>query len=262
LSFEIKEFKNLSDLEKLSLVDFSYSRIDTYEMCPSKYFYSYITKEPRQFAPAATLGNIVHDVFENVLDNEKELILEELHSEYQRVIPIWDPDSLIPADLIQAGRDILDTFYDDNHGLPMSIYDKELSFDIVLGSYRIRGFIDRVDISGRHLTIIDYKTGKWEVAQKNIHDNLQLGIYAMVMDHFFPDKEIYAELYYLRSGKRKGHTYSKNDIDFIKKKLIRSMNHIINDFNYMPTKNTRVCSFCDHAASGVCGTGAYRNRNK
>lgn len=262
MSLKIRRFEDLSDLEKLGLVDFSYSRIDTYNMCPSKYFYSYISKEPRQFGAAATLGNIVHDVFENVLDNDKDLELEELHSEYEKMIPVWDPDSQIPEDLISVGREILDSFYDDNHGLPMSIYEKELSFDVVLGSYRIRGFIDRVDVSGDHLTIVDYKTGKWEVAQKNIHENLQLGIYAMVMNYFFPDKEIHAELYYLRSGKRKGHTYTREDIESVKERLIISMNNIINDFNYTPTKNTRVCSFCDHAASGACGTGVFRNRNR
>jgi len=262
LTLDIKEYDTLSDLQKLTLIDFSYSRIDTYNMCPAKYFYSYIIKEPRQFAPAAVLGNIVHDVFENTLENDKELNLEEMQQEYDNLIPNWDPDNKIPQDLIEVGRSIIDEFYDTNHGLPMNIYDKELSFDIVLGSYRIRGFIDRVDMVGDRVTIIDYKTGKWEVTQKSIHENLQLGIYAMVMDHFFPDKEIYAELYYLRSGKRKGHLFSKDDIDSVKSRLIESMSGIVNDLNYLPTKNTRVCSFCDHAASGACGTGAFRNRNR
>lgn len=262
MSLEIKNFDDLSDLEKLSVIDFSYSRIDTYNMCPSKYFYSYITKEPRQFGAAATLGNIVHDVLENVLENDKELSLNELQEEYDRVIPFWDPDSLIPKELINTGKEIVDNFYDDNHGLPMSIYDKELAFDIVIGIYRIRGFIDRVDISGNRLNIIDYKTGKWEVAQKSIHENLQLGIYAMAMKHFFPEKEIYAELYYLRSGKKKGHLFTDDDILLVKQKLVSSMKKIVDDFNFLPTKNTRVCSFCDHAISGTCGVGVYRNNNR
>ena len=32
----------------------------------------------------------------------------------------------------------------------------------------------------------------------------------------FPEKEIYAELYYLRSGKRKGHLFTQEDIDEVK----------------------------------------------
>lgn len=55
MSIRIKSISELSDLERLSLTDFSYSRIDTYKSCPSKYFYSYIQKEPRQKNDAALL---------------------------------------------------------------------------------------------------------------------------------------------------------------------------------------------------------------
>ncbi len=51
----IKSIDQVSDFERLSLIDFSYSRIDTYKSCPSKYFYTYIQKEPRGFGEAATL---------------------------------------------------------------------------------------------------------------------------------------------------------------------------------------------------------------
>lgn len=51
----IKDLSEISDFERIALSDFSYSRIDTYRSCPSKYFYTYIQKEPRGFAPAAAL---------------------------------------------------------------------------------------------------------------------------------------------------------------------------------------------------------------
>lgn len=55
MSIPIRAIEDLDSLERLALVDFSYSRIDTYTQCPSKYFYSYIQKEPRLFGEAATL---------------------------------------------------------------------------------------------------------------------------------------------------------------------------------------------------------------
>ncbi len=55
MSIPIKTINDLDPLERLALVEFSYSRIDTYTQCPSKYFYSYIQKEPRLFGEAATL---------------------------------------------------------------------------------------------------------------------------------------------------------------------------------------------------------------
>ena len=44
MKLAIRNLEDVSDFEKLSLTDFSYSRMDTYKMCPSKYFYTYIQK--------------------------------------------------------------------------------------------------------------------------------------------------------------------------------------------------------------------------
>lgn len=51
----IKNLNTIDPFQRLSLSEFSYSRIDTYEMCPSKYFFSYIKKEPRGFSAPAVL---------------------------------------------------------------------------------------------------------------------------------------------------------------------------------------------------------------
>lgn len=258
----IKDYSKISDLELLALVDFSYSRIDTYTQCPAKYFYSYIKKEPRQFNAAATLGNIVHSVLENTLENDKQLNIQELTTEYEKNILTWDPDKKISQELVSAGFNIINEFYDTNIDVEFNIYDKELSFDFVIGSYRIIGFIDRVDVYGDRVHITDYKTGKWEVALKDVPTNMQLGIYALAMHHIFPEKEIYAELYYLRSGRKKGHLFTTEDFADVKQRLIKSINNIITDTNFLPTANTRACSYCDHAASGACPTGVYRNKSR
>jgi len=55
MSISIKSIDDIDDFQRLSLADFSYSRIDTYKQCPSKYFYTYIKKEPRAFGEAAVL---------------------------------------------------------------------------------------------------------------------------------------------------------------------------------------------------------------
>lgn len=260
MSLKIKNFNDLSDLEKISLVDFSYSRIDTYNSCAAKYFYSYVLKEPRQFNAPAVLGNIVHDVLENVLENNKQLDIEELQSEYNNVIGIWDPDNNIDSNLIDVGRHIINEFFDTNKDTSFNIYDKELEFDFIIGSYRIRGFIDRVDKIDNHIFITDYKTGKWEVTLKDVPNNLQLGIYALALSEIFPDSKIRAELYYLRSGKRKGHLFSSEDIENIKVRLVKNIKQIIDDTSFLPTTNVRTCSYCDHAKSGACGVGVFRNR--
>lgn len=261
-NIKVKKYEELSDLEKLSLVDFSYSRIDTYNQCAAKYFYSYIKKEPRQFNAPAALGNIIHDVLENTLSNEKQLNLSELKNEYNSNILKWDPEQIISKELIDVGSAIIDEFYDENFDKQFNIFDKEMPFQLIIGTYKIIGFIDRVDIIDNRVNIIDYKTGKWEVSAKSISDNLQLGIYALALSELFPEKEIYAELYYLRSGKRKGHLFSKEDLENIKINLIVNIKKIIDDNNFTPTSNVRICSFCDHAKTEACGVGVFRNKKR
>ena len=261
-NIRVRKYEELSDIERLCLTDFSYSRMDTYLSCPAKYFYSYIQKEPRQFSPPAVLGNIVHSALENCVDNEKPLNFRELKNEYIKNIPEWDPDQLIPRDLIDVGHTIIDEFFDQHDGKRFDVYAKELPFNFIIGSYSVNGYIDRVDVIGNRVNIIDYKTGKWEIPAKDAPNNLQLGIYALAASLLFPDYEIYAELYYLRSGKRKGHLFSQEDIDNVKERIVTTAEKIINDNSFLPTDQYRTCSYCDHAKSGACGVGSYRNRNR
>jgi RecB family exonuclease len=120
------------------------------------------------------------------------------------------------------------------------------------------GYIDRVDVVDDEVFIVDYKTGKREVAAKDVANNLQLGIYALAASIAFPGKKITASLHYLRSGRLKSHTYTQEDLEGVKEMLLNKINRIMKDSNFTPTSNERVCSFCDHAKSGACGIGAVR----
>lgn len=205
-------------------------------------------------------GNIVHAVLEKVVDKEKPLDHEEILEEFDLNQKKLDPDNKISNELISVGKNILDEFYDQNSGSTFDVFDKEHPFNFIIGNYSILGFIDRIDVIGDQVNIIDYKTGKWEVPQKGIADNLQLGIYALAASIMMPDKKIYAELHYLRSGKRKGHLFTPEDLENVKTKLLSLIKNIVEDTSFAATSNVRACSYCDHAKSGECGVGVFRNK--
>jgi RecB family exonuclease len=186
------------------------------------------------------------------------LDLDQMKVAYEEHAANLDPKQQIPAELTNAGVQILEDFYDIYSGRDFNVYEKEMGFNFVIGNYSVIGYIDRVDMYDDMVEIVDYKTGKREVAQKDIAKNLQLGIYALAASTIFPGKKIKGSLHYLRSGRIKSHEYSDEDLVSIKEELVNRINRIINDFNYSPTKNERFCSFCDHAKSGACATGAAR----
>ncbi len=260
---KVRSVEELSDLEKLSLIPISYSRLNTLSMCEAKYFFSYILKEPQIFGPAATLGNIIHKVLEEKLEPDKAIgrgDLESFVQEYHNQIPNYDPKSEIPENLLIDGENMLMQFLDRHDGESFEIEDKERGFSIVIGNALVNGYIDRVDIVGDTLYIVDYKSGKREEAQKNIHKNIQLGIYALAMKKAYPDKQIHASLYYLRSGKQKGHLFTDDDLFEIELLIVGLIDKLINKSNFSYTPNSFICSFCDYAQNGVCHVGAKRNR--
>lgn len=199
-------------------------------------------------------GNIVHSVLENVVSKDKPLDYSEIKNEYAKHKESYDPDGKISKDLISVGEVVLNEFYDENPGAIFNVYDKEYEFRFVIGNYLILGYIDRIDLYEDEVIIIDYKTGKWEVSQKDLPNNLQLGIYALATSLAFPGKKITAELYYLRSGRHKRHTFSSDDLENVKLNIINSIQEIINDNSFSPTSNTRTCSYCEHAKTGACPT--------
>lgn len=253
----VRLLQDLTPLEKLALIDMSYSRIDTYDMCRAKYYYSYIQKEERVFGPAAALGNMVHGVLEEV-DWTAPLDLDAMLENLVKQRDVYDPDREIPADLVAVGTTVLEEFVDRHDGDRFNVLGAEVPFAIVVGSALIVGYIDRVDRDANGIHITDYKTGKYEVAQKNVADNFQTGLYALAMSKTYPGEPITAELYYLRSGKQKGHLYTPEELEVVEQRLVDKINEIITDRNYSPTDNTRVCSFCDFRKNGACAVGVRR----
>lgn len=261
----IRLLDELTELEKLALVSVSYSRLDTYFNasfgCAAKYFYQYIAKEPRSFGSAALLGNVVHETLENSLESGMVItddLLDKFEEEFNKSLETLDTDLIITEAQVEMGIQMLQEFVDRHVDEKLPEIHKELPFEIVIGSALIRGFIDRVDIDGDKISIRDYKSGSYEVAAKNVSTNLQLGLYAAAANKLFPGKEIYAELYYLKSGRQKGHHFSSSDLEVIESDLTTMVNELMVRQNFPPTPNARACYMCDYAKSGTCPIGTKR----
>lgn len=255
----VKLLDEIDPLERLALVDMSYSRLSTFDMCPAKYFYSYVAKEERVFAEHAVLGNVIHKTLENILEPGEHIDLALLIAEYSEQLTAWDPDGLISDHLVVAGKTMLEEFVDRHADETFAINEKEKAFEIVVGGALLRGYIDRVDIEGDTVYVVDYKSGKREVTFDGAKSDLQLNIYAMAMAREFPDKKIHASLYYLRTGRRKGHLFTPQELEQAEHRVIDLVLDVLRRDNFPHTKDTKMCSFCDHRKSGACRYGTRVN---
>lgn len=261
----ISSIETLAPLERLAIQDMSYSRLDTYQSCPAKYFYTYVVKAPRVFGPAAAMGTIVHSVLEKA--DFESLDLDELKTAFFVEKEVEDPDDQVGGELVNAAMVLLEEFVDRHAGDDFDILGREKDFEMVIGSCLYRGYIDRIDRErDGSVRVVDYKTGKWEVPQKHIHSNLQLGLYALYAEQEYPDlRPVRGELYYLRSGKRKAHTYSAEELVDIRGRILELNHEIIaraGGSGFPHTKNTNTCKrLCDFGKNGTCRYGANVIRN-
>ncbi len=247
----------LHGLNQLALQDFSYSRINTYQQCELQYFYSYVLKEPQDFGHAAKLGNIIHQALEVTLEHGEKISLADLLENYQLAKQDYDPNSEISDTMIEEGAEMLRDFVVDNPE-EVDVYAKEMPFSFVLGRARFNGFIDYVSVHDTYVRIRDYKSGRKEVPYKDVPTNLQLGIYALWLKRLFPDKEIHAELYYMRTGKARGHRFTDDDLQAVENRLIEIVETILDKENFVATTNERNCWWCSYGKNGVCPTGKLR----
>lgn len=248
----------LNPLRRLSLQDMSYSRIDTYKWCELKYYYQYILKIPAEYGPHAKLGNMIHKALEITLEDGEPINKVELLQNYKTAVIEYDPEGdLVPQSMIKEGEEMLIEFIQDNPG-PIDIDEKEKAFSFVLGRARVNGFIDAVALSDKQVSIRDYKSGKRKITKKETPTNLQLGIYSLLMKSLHPDKDIYAEMYYMRGGSTRGHTFTDDELQGVEVSVSNKIEEILNKENFLPTPEENKCRWCSYATDGTCPAGGKR----
>ena len=170
----------------------SASSLIKYISCSLSFYYHYIAKitpkkEIEEFAESSTIGNVIHKFLEE--SYPKGFLTEKILLDIQKTIPnkikLLFQESL-SNNSFSSGKNylslkvlqrlifsflsleikMLKENFKHNRKLKILSHELEINYRLSFSGVNINlcGFIDRVDIVGNDLRIIDYKTGKVDVA--------------------------------------------------------------------------------------------------
>ena len=278
----------------------SASAVNNYITCPLKFYFQNVEniKEEEQVSErleSDTFGSLFHNTMEHIYkEYENEIISKSvLESIISRTSKIEDiiveqfreilkvesvsGQNLITKELIK--KYVLLTLKVDLQYCPFMYIQGEKKYtyklDILDNSYRInfKAFLDRIDVVGDKLRIVDYKTGSVEKLPSQININsifdntsdskyriiLQMFLYAlMLVEH--NDSKYYSQntdlcIYPIKTI---AHTrplsinFSTEDLEDFKSLLKKTVEEIFNpNVAFIANKGCKACEYCNF--SNFCG---------
>jgi DNA helicase II / ATP-dependent DNA helicase PcrA len=265
--YEEKESLSLVPMEvHIELMkNFSYSQLDTYELCPRKYEYAYVLRVPQRPNSALSFGTTIHNTLKDLytlLKTSKEGIegivneptMEELLESYNKnwVRAGYDNSKHESMKKVQ-GEKILKKYYEKIYSNKEQPLNLEESFVMHLGESTFAGKIDRIDFvkeeSGvKQVCIVDYKTGKVK-SEADIKKDLQLPLYAIFVEEKLGYKVIGAQYIFVEEGVKIDVDISTKRREKAKERMIDIIDEIKKrDFHAEP--DMFKCSMCDYRS--VC----------
>lgn len=165
----------------------SYSRIETFRLCPLHYKLRYLLNIPTPSSASLSFGTSIHaalrDFYAMHVAEEKvtKTILADL------LVRHWQREGYeskrYEEEMKKRGQRYLSEYFDKEFDYHTKTIALEQAFTVPLisdaGSLKIGGKIDRVDmLPGGKIEIIDYKTGRMP-SKREVDTNLQLSMYAI-----------------------------------------------------------------------------------
>jgi RecB family exonuclease len=231
------------------------SRINTYDVCPRRYRYTYVDRPaPPKGPPWAhnSLGASVHNVlkrwFELPVAQRAVDVLPKLAA------AVWITDGYRDAEQV---RDIFHVAL-----LWLERYVGTLPPDEPVGVERtvaaktatlaLSGRVDRIDARGGELVIVDYKTGRIGLGQADAQESRALALYAFATQRLFHKTCRRVELHHLPTGTVRAHEHTDASIGRHVAQTEATAVEIQADREF-PVRPGGHCSWCDYRA--ICPAG-------
>jgi len=242
---------------------FSFTQLKAYENCPYQYRFSHVLRIQVTGKPQFTFGKTMHAVMQKffLLARAKsglgqtdlfeagkpaaEIAWEEVRQLYiDSFIDDWYPDQKTKDEYYERGLISLKNFFSDWQAKKHLADKVEFGFTYKLnGGCALRGAIDRIDICGDGIKLVDYKTGSPK-AKLTADDKEQLLIYQMAAQDILKQKVSELAFYYFDNNSEISFLGKDSELEKLREKIIATADEI-NTGNFPAKPEKERCRWCD-----------------
>ena len=235
----------------LKFSPYSYSKISSFEQCPTKFKFQYIDKiNLFQQSKALEKGTRVHEIIElyeptfywKMKDFDYKLLSENEQKECEDLAVKFCKSDLGNKYLMHPGM----LGHEMHVGLdtklqPCNYYDK---------SAMLRGKIDFLIKDGKTLWVVDWKTGK--VTDQRYMSNEQVMLYAIWGFNMFPDVDVIkADYVYVEHDDTYSFEFKRDNYKNFTKNYATKLKTIETEKEF-PMKVGPLCNYCDYYHQDYC----------
>ncbi len=245
------------------MVQYSHSRLSSFENCPKQFEYRYIQKiETKTEGVEAFLGKRVHEILERLyhhvgrygrppsLSRVQKRFSEDWALHWHENIKIVRTERT-PEYYTQQGEHCLENYYRSHYpfedGETVAL-EKPISLQLDdAGRYRLRGIIDRLTRQGHgSYEIHDYKTSGFLPPPSRLEQDRQLALYQIGIEQTFPDiEQVELVWHYLVFNKSLRSRRSREQLDALRSQTIQLIDEIEETAEYRARPGP-LCRWCDY----------------
>jgi DNA helicase-2/ATP-dependent DNA helicase PcrA len=161
--------------ELLKNYSLSVTHLNNYLKCPTAFYFNNLLRIPAPLSAAMTFGSAVHYALEK--------LFKKMH-ETQTFVPATEfvgyytyymsthQEAFTEQEYmrrLEYGELILEQYYNRyvNEWNKITVLERKYS-DVFFENARLTGMLDKLEFDGKRVTVVDYKTGKYEGAKKKL----------------------------------------------------------------------------------------------
>jgi putative RecB family exonuclease len=241
------------------------SRAADFKTCPLLYRFRTIDHLPETPSRAATRGTVVHAVLEELFDlpsaertvNAAKALVpgawQRVLDEYPEAAQLFDADAdgRELAEWLGSAESLVENYFDLEDPTRLEPAAREQRVEIVIDGLRLRGYVDRVDVSpAGDIRVVDYKTGATPREAFEAKALFQMKFYALVLWRTGGVLPRQLRLMYLADTDTLSYTPGADELDRFErtlKAIWAAIQRATETGDFRPNPS-RLCGWCDHQA--------------